>query len=232
MLEEVYENRRRRAARVRLPMPLPARLGAANVVLSDVSITGAGLQHHIQLHPGEIGPLTFRFEKQQITLDCTLVRSRLEVVRHGETMMRIYHSGVAFASGSAMDLLRKTIEKRVTRALDRRKSDFYGDPLSDRAATDSSGALNLNAMFPLVAERLRGYIRCELVDGVWHRDWSREAEQPLEGFTISAMEVPADIDLLCQTYEIAAADERQLIRIFARLSVTEPSEVPSNRFVP
>jgi hypothetical protein len=231
-MEEQLENQRRGAARVRLPMPIPARLGGTNVVLSDVSIFGAGIQHHVQIPPGENGQLAFRWEKQNLTLDCTLVRSRLEVIRHGETTMRIYHSGLLFNRGGALEALRSTIEKRVTRALERRHADFYGLSPFERAVTDSSGALNLNAIFPLVAERLRGYIRCELRDGKWERNWTRDADQPEEGFTVSAIEKPEDIDLLRKTYEEAGADERHLLRLFAQISVSERSDVPPNRFNP
>lgn len=229
---ELQENRRRAAARVRLRMPLPARLGVSNVVLSDVSISGAGIQHHVQIPITERGQLVFRWEKQTLALECSIVRSRLEVVQHGDLTMRIYHSGLVFDRGGALEELRKAMERRVTRALDRRHADFYGLSPFERAVTDSSGAINLDAIFPLVAERMRGYIRCELVNRVWNREWTRSPEQPSEGFTVSAVESPSDVDLLRRTYERASVDERRLIRIFADLSIRERSEVPDGRFNP
>lgn len=224
------EAQRRRAERVRLPIPIAARLGSANVVLSDISMVGAGVQHHVQISNNETAPLVFRWEKQDIIVDCKIVRSRLELFRHGESTLRIYHSGLAFAART--DGLERAIENRIARAIERQHADAYAEPLMHKVPKDSSGAIDLNALFPFLKTKKAAFVRCSMVRGVMRREWVNEADQPEDGFTVSADESPAEIDLLCRTYTRASSEEKRLIRIFAHLSVTEPSDIPRYKFRP
>ncbi|HXG58392.1 MAG TPA: hypothetical protein VNL91_05180 [Thermoanaerobaculia bacterium] len=214
-------------------MPRPARLGTFNVVLSDVSVAGAGIQHHVQIPPSLILPLVFRWESQHLELGARLVRSRLEYFTRGETTLRIYHSGLLFVDRDASGAdIRDVIARRVTRALNRQIADAHAVSFADRQAGDSSGGVNLNQLFPLFTPVGRGYIRCTLERGRWKKEWVDTPEQPESGFTVSAGERQEEIELLCRTYSAAGYEERRLIRIFAQLSINEPSEVPRDRFWP
>lgn len=231
-MTEGHDNRRR-AERVRLAMPRPARLSGANVVLSDVSIVGAGIQHHVQIPKNSILQLAFRWEKQELEINCRLARSRLELYSQGETTLRIYHSGLVFLEGEEEgNDLRGVIEKRVVRALEAQKADAYAVEAALKSVTDSSGAINLNLFFPLFAESQRDFIRCTYEHGRWKRETVPSPEQPENGFTVSAQESPDEIDLLCKTFLAADYEERRLIRIFAHLSVAEPSPEPRDKYLP
>lgn len=232
MVQNGNDNRRR-AERVRLTMPRPARLGTFNVVLSDVSIAGAGIQHHVQVPSNLVLPLTFRWEKQSLELYARLVRSRLEFFTRGETSLRIYHSGLIFvAKEHAEGDIRELIANRVSRALNRQIANAYALPYAERQASDSSGGINLNQLFPLFTPSGRGYIRCTLERGRWKKEMAETPEQPESGFTVSASERAEEIELLCRTYSAAGYEERRLIRIFAQLSIAEPSDVPRDKFWP
>ncbi|HVT01954.1 MAG TPA: hypothetical protein VHL58_01105 [Thermoanaerobaculia bacterium] len=228
---EASQGNRRHTDRVRLPMPRPARLGMFNVVLNDVSIAGACIQHHVQVPPQTIFPLQFRWEKQQMELGCRVVRSRLETFNRGDTTLRIYQSGLLFVEKDG-GLLKRAIEDRITRALDRQKADAYPELGRRPMPADSSGSLNLNMLFPMIAAVRSGFIRCTIEKGQWRREWVDTPEQPRNGFTISADERSEEIELLMKTYLNAGTEERRLIAIFAHLSVVEPSDVPRNSFLP
>lgn len=232
-MTDTERDNRRRAERVRLVMPRAARLGVLNVVLSDVSIAGAGIQHHVQVAPNTVLPLVFRWEKQNLEVGCRLVRSRLELFTRGDSSLRVYHSGVEFIENDDhRHTVRDVIAVRVARALDRQIADAHATEPLDVPASDSSGGINLNMLFPLFTPAGRGYVRCTYERGRWRRELVNTPDQPENGFTISAHESPEEIDLLCKTYGTALHEERRLIRIFAQLSVCEPSEVPHRAYEP
>src|SRR5436189_5858355 len=93
--------RTRRVQRIHLAQPLVARLGAARVVLIDISLLGARIEHHTPLMAGSHTRVSFRWEDEEITADCRIVRSRLERFSVGADGLTIYHSGLEFNSMDA-----------------------------------------------------------------------------------------------------------------------------------
>ena len=77
-----------------------------------------------------------------------------------------------------------------------------------------------------------GYISCALDRNRWRKVKTQNPQQPPEGFTVLAQEDPYQIDLLCETYEKADENMRQLIRMLAELSTTEDAGIPPGRFEP
>jgi hypothetical protein len=69
-------------------------------------------------------------------------------------------------------------------------------------------------------------------EGRWRKERVDDPTQPPKGFTISAEEQKDEIDLLRKTYEIANREQQDLIRLFARLSLENPSDVPRSQFSP
>ena len=94
------------------------------------------------------------------------------------------------------------------------------------------GNLNLNALFPLSVAGGQAFVRCTYDRGVLRRALVQSSEQPQDGFTLLADETFELIDLLCRTYLSADEEERRLIRIFAQLSVSDPSDTPRDLFAP
>ena len=81
---------------------------------------------------------------------------------------------------------------------------------------------------PIVLDR--GYIRCTLIsNNRWDKKWSRTPEQPLDGFTVLATEPASHIDQLCDTYLRGNAEERELIKLLARVSVEKNDPTPEPR---
>jgi hypothetical protein len=88
--------RTRRVQRVHLAQPLLARLGATQVVLVDLSILGARVEHHVPLIAGATSQIAFMWEGEEIATQCRIVRSRLERFSVGDAGLAVYHSGLEF----------------------------------------------------------------------------------------------------------------------------------------
>ncbi len=224
--------RRQHSGRITFRMPRAATFGSHKVVLSDLGSSGAGIRHREQIAPGAIDQLTFRLEREQHSIRCVLRRSRLELVDVGNKKAYIYHSGLQFAAleGSTVSI-RNAIRKRVERALLRQRADAWADPSVMKGVDESSGSFSTDLLTSWM--NARPFIRCRLDEkGRWEQERVDDSEQPERGFTISADEKEEDVALLRRTYEIASAEQKSLIRLFARLSIENPSDVPRTRFQP
>ena len=77
---------------------------------------------------------------------------------------------------------------------------------------------------------LRG--RYELTDGKWRRSETTRADQPPNGFTVSADVRPYYVDLLCETYQASDEEGRKLTQTLAQLSISKAEGVPTRRYLP
>jgi len=241
--------RTRRVQRIHLPQPLVARLGASQVVVIDLSILGARVEHHTPLTAGAFTHLSFRWNDEEIAADCRIARSRLERFSTGANGMTVYHSGLEFeeiaAETSAQ--LKRMIESFITRALEEQKLNARGVmPLHDQEHMPIfrfGGQLTANTKdvreaigsSVLPAARMTaqsGYVAYCLENRNWRKKRTHDPEQPMEGFTISANEDHSQAELLCQAYENSDVDGRKMIQLFAQLSIAEGEGVQRGRFVP
>jgi len=218
-------------------MPRPARFATHEVILVDLSVRGAGIRHHVKIAPLTSGVLRFRLERQVHEIPCQLSRSRLELVKQADKTLQIYRSALRFeALGGEEDSeplsgVREALRKRVERAVRRQQADAFGDPTLMNGTEESSGAIPVDLLASWMESR--SYIRCTLGrDGRWKTERVENAEQPLNGFTVSAEEGDKEIELLRKTWEKADESQRQLIRIFAQIALTDPSDEKRGRYEP
>src|ERR1700759_5861231 len=120
--------KRRRIQRVHLAQPVVARLGPFPVLLVDISVIGARLEHQIPLAAGGAGRFTFRWEDEEFLTECRIVRSRLERFSVGPDGLTVYHSGIEFRNPSpqAMGILKRMIGGFISRALEEQKLNARG----------------------------------------------------------------------------------------------------------
>jgi hypothetical protein len=239
--------RSRRVQRIHLARPLMARLGATQVVLVDVSMLGARIEHHTPLSTGQEARLIFQWEEEAISVDCRIVRSRLERFSVGADGLTVYHSGLEFLNAPAgmKAALKKMIERFITRALDEQKLNARGvlPTTIENMPIFRYGQLTANQA--QVAEEVggsslptarmakeTGYICFQLENRNWRKKRTHDPGQPAEGFTVSAHEDQAQIELLCQAYEKSDSDGRKMIQLFAQLSIAEGEGVSRGRFEP
>jgi PilZ domain len=241
--------RTRRVQRIHLPQPLVARLGTAEVVLIDVSILGARVEHHTPLMAGGHTRLSFVWNDEEIATDCRIVRSRLERFSVGTDGMTIYHSGVEFEKTSELTRarLKRMLERFITRALEEQKLNARGVlPQHDAARMPifrHGGQLTANrkdvreavgsAVLPtsrIVADS--GYVCYQLDGASWRKKRTHDPGQPSDGFTISAVEDHEQAELLCDAYRGSDRDGRRLIQLFAQLSIADGEGIAPGRFEP
>ena len=237
--------RTRRVQRVHLAHPLVARLGASQVVLVDLSLLGARIEHQMPLQAGGRARLTFHCEEEEISTDCRIVRSRLERFSVGADGLTVYHSGLEFENMTedAKKRLKAVIGRFIARALEEQKLNARGVmPEHDvqhmpifrhGQLTENRGSLATETLLPtarIVKET--GYICYHLENNTWRKKRTHDPGQPAEGFTISATEDRAQADLLCDAYVKSDREGRKMIQLFAQLSIIEGQGISPGRFEP
>ena len=242
----MHSPRTRRVQRIHLATPVIARLGTTQVVLVDISVLGARIEHHVPLTAGSRSKVTFTWEDEQITTDCTIVRSKLERFSIGADGLTIYHSGLEFEDTSAemKAKLKAIIARFIGRALDEQKMNARGEIPHhdvDHMPIFKHGQLTANTKdveggaTPLPTSRIAkesGYVCYHLENNTWSRKRTQDPGQPAEGFTISATEDRAQADLLCEAYLKSDKEGRKMIQLFAQLSIMEGEGIAPGRFEP
>jgi len=206
---------------VKLPRALAARVGTARVFLVDASVEGIRIAHQGALPPaGQRCHLSLEWEGHPIELDCEVIHNSLFRLAKNAGEKSVYHAGlrIANAIGESRAVLRQLVADCVARALDEQKANARGLP-AKAAQSFQTGKGN-------------DFIRCELVDGAWRRTSTNRPDQPANGFTISAEEEREQVEMLCETFEIADAAGRKLIQTMAEMSISKSEGVPTRRYNP
>jgi hypothetical protein len=242
--------RSRRVQRIHLARPITGRFGAAQVVVVDISIMGARVEHHAPLGTatGSSARLSFVFDDVGIEVDCRVVRSRLEHFSVGADGLTVYHSGLEFLelSEETRQGLKKIIGEFIARALYEQKLNArgvlptsvekmpifrYGQLTENKA--DVAEAVGSSVLPTSRLVREAGYICFQLdKNRNWKKKRTHDPGQPSEGFTVSASEDQAQIEKLCDAYEKSDKDGRKMIQLFAQLSIAEGEGIKPGRFQP
>ena len=240
--------RTRRVQRVRLAPPMMARLGATQVVLVDISVMGARVEHQTPLAAGSRARLVFEWGDEEISTDCRIVRSRLERFSVGADGLTVYHSGLEFdeLDNESRAKLKDMIARFITRALEEQKLNARGvmpPSVDNMPIFRYGGQLTANqkdvteavgeSVLPMsrVAKET-GYICYHLENNTWKKKRTHDPGQPMEGFTISALEDRSQADLLCEAYQKSDREGRKMIQLFAQLSIMEGEGIQPGRFEP
>lgn len=227
--------RTRRVQRVHLAQPLLARLGSAQVLLVDISVLGARVEHHVPLIAGGHSTLSFQWNDDEIATTCRIVRSRIERFSVGTDGLTVYHSGLEFenASTAVRAQVKSMIATFITRAMEEQKlnargvvpeHDVHKMPIfrfgGQLTADAKDKQVPAPAFLPVSrVAREAGYICYALEQNQWRTKRTLDPGQPMEGFTISAAEEQTQAQLLCEAYLRADRDGRRLIQLCAQLSL-------------
>lgn len=233
--------------RVHLATPIVARLGSVQVALVDLSVLGARVEHHMPLHAGAHGTLTFVWDEVEMRLDCRVVRSRVERFAAGSDGLTVYHSGLEFVNlrPALKNRLKELIGTFIARALEEQKLNARGvipqHDVNHMPIFRFGGQLTANpkdregGAVPLPMSRVTretGYVCYQLDNQRWRRKRTHDPGQPPEGFTISAAEDHQQAELLCEAYLKSDPQGRRLIQLFAQLSIMEGEGIQAGRFQP
>lgn len=241
--------RTRRVQRIHLPQPIIARLGAAQVVIVDISLLGARIEHTSALAAGSTAKLAFHWEESEISVDCRIVRSRLERFSVGADGLTVYHSGLEFTNvaGTSKAALKTMIGVFITRALEEQKMNARGViphhdvtkmPIFRRGGQltanqkDVKEAVGSSVLPASRVAKESGYVCYVLENNAWKQKRTHDPGQPAQGFTISALEDTEQAQLLCDAYARADDQGRKMIQLFAQLSIAEGEGIAPGRFQP
>ena len=238
--------RTRRVQRVHLAQPILARLGLAQVVLVDISVLGARVEHHAALPAGGHVSFSFSWEGEEIASDCRIVRSRLERFSVGTDGLTVYHSGLEFETMPAAmrARLKAMIGRFITRALEEQKLNARGVmpehdvnrmPIFRFGGQLTANAKDKHVTAPsyLPASRLAketGYVCYVIENNRWRHKRTHDPGQPVDGFTISATEDHTQASKLCEAYQAADREGRRMIQLCAQLSIMDGEGVVGARF--
>ena len=103
------------------------------------------------------------------------------------------------------EVLREMIEWHVSRAIDEQKGNASG---------------------------IAQYVRHIFAGGVWRGVRTFDADQPVDGFTISAVQTTGEVAMLRAAWEAADDTMRSMIRRMAELSISSGEAVPTRRHTP
>ncbi|HUP65067.1 MAG TPA: PilZ domain-containing protein [Thermoanaerobaculia bacterium] len=219
---ETQKGKERRFQRLRFEQPLAAQFGSVETEVLDLSLQGARLVHLQPLQAGREADLRFRLIDREIVVRSLVLRCKLETPAVG-AKGNLYASGIQF-TGSAGPL-REVIAERVLHALEEQVANKRGDfiPLADRMTIFRSEDVLSLKVPPGQQHAFRPpgdeFVLCTPSERGWRQVRTREQRQPLDGFTVSGLEDPAHIELLCATYRKSDEEMRKMIRMLAEISV-------------
>jgi hypothetical protein len=184
--------------RLTLMEPLDAWFGDFSVRLVDVSASGAQIEHDEPIPGDARGLLRFYWRNQEVEILATTARI-IQTNRTGLHFLEENDDLRSLIAMSAGDLLRAL----QANARGDRDENVVGDQTLTAAWQPP----------------IRGYVRWTFDRLGWHAHPSDSADQPENGFTISAAETDEQVELLRQTYESGDAEARRLTRMLAEMSV-------------
>jgi hypothetical protein len=213
---------RRRYERIKLVQPMVSTIGDVSAYIVEISVAGAGIVHQNPLPATPEMRLSFEWDGRPLKFMCTLVGTEQteRTTKYGTQIL--FFSGVEFVRdiGDSSSVLRQIVAHHVEKALDEQLSNARGVPVMT-ASSYQAGVKD------------KGYMRFVLShEGKWSRTSTESAEQPSNGFTISAGESEEQIAMLCSSFAESDRDGRELIREMAKLSISASEGVPTRRYVP
>jgi hypothetical protein len=236
---------RRKKQRIQLTRGMISRLGATPAIILDITDAGARIEHFTRLDVGRRSHFRFDWQDKPIEVEATVVACRVHRFAHGDDGTTVYQSGLFFSQyvNDAHATLRDFVAMHVAHSLAEQVANARGiGPVIERnmpvfrsgvVATDgidASSQEKAKRILPQSAVAVdRGYIRCTLVGNHWDKKWTRNADQPENGFTVLASEPADHVDQLCDTYQRSNTEDRLLIKLLAAVSVERGQETPEPR---
>lgn len=203
---------RREFQRLKLLKPILGTMNGQGVLILDIGVGGAFIEHYGQATPGEQFRLSFLWEAESVEFGCEVRRSFVARLASDDTA--VSHTGARFVHpiGNAEELLEKMIASFVSRILDAQRANARGE------LGLSHGEAILARLGDARRMRARGYVTHSFAAGHWTSVRSDSPSQPDDGFTVAAFEDDDEVGMLRRTYESSDEDGRRLIRLIADLS--------------
>lgn len=202
---------------VHLHHPIPGHVGSTLVYITRVSLTHLTAVHESELTTNP-ATVVFEWNGEVVQMTGRVLRS----TKAREKARELFASEIELShiEDDSLTAMRKLIGQQVERALDEQMSNAQGVPAVNAVAYQTGAAS-------------QGYVRCTLQpDNTWLKVETRDAEQPVLGFTISRGESDEEIDMLCAVFQRSDEGGRKMIRQLAEISVSQRLGVPTRKYNP
>lgn len=211
---------RRQFGRVTPVQRIRGAVGTVVVYVLDVSLAGVKVAHQDPLPAGTTAPLTFEWEGRRFKGMAEVRRTKVEKQAKSKYDKPLYHSGLFITGKDAISeqIIKDIIQACYERAMDEQRANAEGIP-AVAASSFQTGKGD-------------DFVRCEFRSSGWVQTATKDPQQPVNGFTISASETPSKIKMLCRTWEAGDAEARRLIKTFAALSISKSEGIPTRRYTP
>jgi hypothetical protein len=231
----VTESDRRKAERLHLDPPAAGFIDDMPLVVLEVGLLGARIEHESPLLPNSVVALRFDWEEEQIEITSRVIRSDIQSLLSSVRGTMVCHSGLEFidSTTSATTVLRQLISAQVTRRLERLKANARGDgpePVTAEMIRDIPFVSHKPHIGGKGSDSVYLTFRFDPT-GEWICNRAVRPKQPLDGFTVPATLGEREIAMLKAAYEKTTPEGRNRLRICAELSVTEGETVPPHRLI-
>jgi hypothetical protein len=208
----MIDNDRREFQRLRLAKPILGTMDGGSVLILDVGVGGAFIEHYGPTEPGRRFHLSFRWHGDDVTFLCEVARTTVVRSVAGDGRSVLSHTGVRFLEGigEASGRLQDMMATFVGRVLAGQRANARG--------TRSAESISLAEIGGARRSRARGYATYRFDGETWTREITTSPVQPPDGFTVAAFEDEEELQTLCLAYETADEQGRNLIRLVAELS--------------
>ena len=194
---------RRAYQRLTLLEPLDGWFGDFSVRLVDVSATGAQIEHDEPIPFDAHGLLRFWWRGEEVELLAKTARV-IQPHRMGLHFVEESEPLRSLLAASSADMIRA----------------FEANAAGDRAAN----VIGDETMTSAWQRPISGFVVWMFEDGLgWKSRFTRDSDQPPNGFTISAAEPDDQVEMLRKTYESGDEDARKMTRLLAEMSVAAGS---------
>lgn len=198
---------------VRLSRAITARFGERDALIVDLDVDRALIDHDEPVEEGAAVPIEFQFEGHTLNFVGRL-HSRTPRLFLGQTLWRSVvlltepegESDLHLAEGVSeySSRILQALEANATGARDENRVE------GDETITTLGAAMRLGG---------HSFVVYDFQGGQWNKRVSLLPEQPEDGFTVSSLEDPKQVDELCRAYEHAGSEARTLIRMMAELAI-------------
>lgn len=201
---------------VRLSRAIPARFGDSDALVVDLDVDRALIDHDEAIDEGSQVPIEFQFEGHDLRF-LSRLQSRTPRLFLGQTLWRSVV--VLEEPENESDLhLAEGVSAYSSRIVQAFEANAGGAREENRVEGDET-ITTLGA-----AMRLGGhsFVVYDFRGGNWNKRVSLLPDQPDDGFTVSSLEDPKQVEELCRSYERADPEARTLIRMMAELALETP----------
>ena len=194
----------RQSPRVLLREPIEARFDDAHVLIVELGLGGAKIEHDQRMDIGRRGRL--RCDELEVVTG-QVCHSALLPAGNGV----VYHTGLQFTTVSPalrqqlMTLLRAEADKQMKQW----ESNLMGGGSAWQPQWGRKSAV------------VHRFLCMKLTNAGWEKNATSDPNQPLDGVTIPGDTSEEELGILCQTYERADLETRELMRRMATVSILE-----------